>query len=77
MAAARRPDQVREEVGKCLDMLHEVYRVFGLSFTAALSTRPESRMGEEAQWDTAEAALREALEDMKARTGHDWEVGCL
>ena len=55
-------------------MLDEVYRVFGLSYTAELSTRPESRMGEEAQWDRAETALQEALEAQQAKTGHGWKV---
>ena len=69
-----REEQIKEEVGKCLQMLDEVYRVFGLSYTAELSTRPESRMGEEAQWDRAETALQEALEAQEAKTGHGWKV---
>lgn len=69
-----RQDQVRSEVGKCLKMLDEVYATFGLTYTAALSTRPESRMGEESLWDAAEAALRDALEAQKQQTGHDYEV---
>jgi len=56
-------------------MLDEVYTVFGLKYTAELSTRPDSRMGEEHQWDTAETALREALEAQEAKTGHAWAVG--
>ena len=55
-------------------MLEEVYHVFGLTFKAALSTRPESRMGEESQWDKAETALREALEAQQQKAGHEWEV---
>ena len=65
---------MREEVGNCLQMLDEVYAVFGLKYTAELSTRPDSRMGEEHQWDTAETALREALESQEAKTGHGWGV---
>ena len=65
---------MREEVGNCLQMLDEVYAVFGLKYTAELSTRPDSRMGEEHQWDTAETALREALEAQEAKTGHGWGV---
>jgi len=69
-----REEQVKEEVGNCLQMLDQVYRVFGLKYTAELSTRPESRMGEEHQWDVAETALREALESQEAKTGHAWAV---
>ena len=65
---------MKAEVSKCLQMLEEVYHVFGLTFKAALSTRPESRMGEESQWDKAETALREALEAQQQKTGHEWEV---
>ena len=67
----RRPDQVMEEVSSCLRMLDEVYRVFGLTYKAALSTRPDSYLGTLQQWDTAESALRAALD----QTGKAWEVG--
>lgn len=59
-----------EEVQKVLRMLDEVYAVFGLSYTAALSTRPDSFLGEAAVWDQAEAALRDALDAV----GKEWEV---
>jgi threonyl-tRNA synthetase len=65
-----RPDQVGEEVRMCLAMLDEVYGVFGLDYEMALSTRPEKFMGEVAQWDEAEAALRAALD----ATGRPWEM---
>ena len=61
-----------QEVSSCLRMLDEVYAVFGLTYTAALSTRPEGYLGELEQWDRAEAALREALDV----TGKGWEVRC-
>lgn len=53
-----------------LDMLAEVYKVFGLTYKLALSTRPESYLGELDQWDAAESALTDALN----RTGLEWEV---
>ena len=65
-----RPDQVMEEVSACLRMLDEVYAVFGLTYKAALSTRPPSYLGTLDQWDAAEAALRTALD----QTGQEWEV---
>ena len=55
-------------------MLSEVYEVFGLTYSAALSTRPESRLGTDAEWDEAEAALTDALNDHQAKTGQRWEV---
>jgi threonyl-tRNA synthetase len=59
-----------EEVSSCLRMLDEVYQVFGLTYKAALSTRPESYLGTLEQWDTAESALKAALD----ATSKDWEV---
>ncbi|CAL5218892.1 g631 [Coccomyxa viridis] len=65
-----RPDQVMEEVSSCLRMLDEVYQVFGLTYKAALSTRPDSYLGTLEQWDTAESALKAALD----QTGKEWEL---
>lgn len=65
-----RPDQVLEEVKAFLRMLDDAYRVFGLTYKMALSTRPESYLGTLEQWDKAEAALQQALDSM----GQPWEV---
>lgn len=70
MGAPDRPDQVMDEVSSCLRMLDEVYEVFGLTYKAALSTRPDSYLGTLEQWDAAEAALKQALD----ATGKGWEV---
>jgi len=56
------PEQIEEEVIDCLDMLQVVYDVLGFDVPKIkLSTRPEDRMGEDAIWDRAEAALTAAL----------------
>ena len=60
-----------EEVSKFVQMMDEVYTVFGLQYKMALSTRPDDYMGELAQWDKAEAALTKALN----ASGKEWEVG--
>lgn len=65
-----RHDQVMQEVQTFLKMLDEVYGVFGLQYSMALSTRPESYLGELATWDAAEAALTEALNS----TGKPWTI---
>ena len=59
-----------KEVSAVLGMLAEVYEVFGLTYKLALSTRPEGFLGSLEQWDRAEAALTDALN----QTGLDWEV---
>jgi len=54
--------QIEAEVIAVVDMILEVYRTFGWSSVAIeLSTRPEKRLGSDAMWDHAEAALHAAL----------------
>lgn len=55
--------QIQSEVATFIDMLHEVYADFGFTEVIyRLSTRPAERVGSEADWDRAEAALAEALD---------------
>ncbi len=56
-------EQIQSEVATFIDMLHEVYADFGFTEVIyRLSTRPEERVGTDADWDRAEAALAEALD---------------
>src|SRR4051794_35923426 len=55
-------DQIQDEVGGCLDFAFDTYRIFGLEPQLELSTRPPNRLGDDALWDHAEAALQQALE---------------
>jgi threonyl-tRNA synthetase len=55
-------DQIGEEVERLIRLVQRVYRDFGLTFTAKLSTRPEDFLGEIPTWDHAETQLRAALE---------------
>ena len=55
-------DQVEGEIQKVIDLFDEVYKTFGLSYRAELSTRPEDSMGEDEIWEKATAALRNALQ---------------
>ena len=65
------PDQIAEEVNGFINMLAESYTVFGFDRQRyVLSLRPEKRVGSDAAWDRAEAALRSVLE---AR-GDDFEL---
>jgi threonyl-tRNA synthetase len=43
-----------QEVTSFLKMLDEVYGIFGLDYTMALSTRPESYLGEHTGHSTAQ-----------------------
>ena len=65
------PEQIEAEVIDCVDMLEVVYRVLGFDqIDVKLSTRPDDRMGEDAIWDKAEAALAGALD----RHGSDYVI---
>ncbi|WP_424945901.1 threonine--tRNA ligase [Candidatus Spongiihabitans sp.] len=56
--------QIQSEVGEFIDFLHHVYRAFGFTeIIYRLATRPENRVGSDASWDKAEAALAQALDD--------------
>jgi threonyl-tRNA synthetase len=57
------PEQTLDEAKACLDMAFETYALFGIEPALELSTRPEDRIGDDAQWDEAEALLARALED--------------
>ncbi|HED15042.1 MAG TPA: threonine--tRNA ligase [Gammaproteobacteria bacterium] len=56
-------EQIQSEVAAFIDLLQEVYQHFGFTgITVNLSTRPEKRIGSDAVWDQAEAALAVALD---------------
>ncbi|MGH2841538.1 MAG: threonine--tRNA ligase, partial [Solirubrobacteraceae bacterium] len=56
-------EQVQQEVGACLEFAFDTYALFGIEPHLELSTRPEQRIGDDALWDRAERALRQALDD--------------
>ena len=55
-------EQVQDEVIGCLELAQTIYDIFGLDLRIELSTRPENRIGDDALWDDAEAALQGALQ---------------
>jgi threonyl-tRNA synthetase len=56
------PDQVLDEVSAVLGFVRDLMALFGFEdYTMELSTRPEKKIGDDALWDQAEAALAEAL----------------
>ena len=66
-----RPDQMPAEIDTVLGFSLDILRAFGFSeFKLYLSTRPEKRVGRDALWEEAEAALESALE----RSGLPYEV---
>jgi threonyl-tRNA synthetase len=57
-----REDQIADEVKFLMDFILGHYRAFGLESSVKFATRPAQRIGDDAMWDRAEAALRSALE---------------
>lgn len=57
------PSQIKKEIQGVIDLFDTVYGVFGLSYHAELSTKPAKAMGSDEIWETATAALQEALEE--------------
>jgi len=55
-------EQIEEEVKAVLDFGFALYELFGFEPVLELSTRPAKRVGTDAMWDRAEAALKNALE---------------
>jgi len=54
--------QIPAEVKRLVDFILGYYGTFGLTATLKFATRPPERIGDDAMWDRAEAALRSALE---------------
>ncbi|KAJ2052983.1 hypothetical protein GGH13_008422, partial [Coemansia sp. S155-1] len=64
-------EQVADEIAACLQLIGEMYEMFGFkSYELALSTRPQSFMGEVGEWNEAEDALKEALD----KSGQAWTL---
>ncbi|MBM4389388.1 MAG: threonine--tRNA ligase, partial [Deltaproteobacteria bacterium] len=53
---------IEDEVGLIIDMILEIYRMFGFADVAIeLSTRPEKTIGSDEEWDVAEGGLKAIL----------------
>lgn len=64
-------NQIRQEASDFIKLTLDVYKDFGFdNVEMKLSTRPEGRIGDDEQWDLAEAALEDALND----AGLDWDL---
>ncbi len=69
-----REDQLIAEVRAFCELADRVYRDFGFSYSVKLALRPEQRYGSDADWDKAEAELRQAVTDAGLATEeYGWE----
>ena len=63
-------DQIKDEIIDLIQLTDGFYKTFGFEYSVELSTRPEDSMGSDEDWETAESALAEALQD----AGLDFEI---
>ena len=56
------PEQLVSEINEIIDFVSDTMKIFKMNFEVELSTRPESYVGELANWDLAEAGLKEAMD---------------
>ncbi len=57
------PDQVTGEIVKVVNLILSIYRTIGFpEFAVEISTRPESSIGSDEDWELATRSLKEALE---------------
>ncbi len=55
------PSQIKDEIVGIIDLIDRVYKVFGFNYKVELSTKPETAMGSDEQWEIATNSLIEAL----------------
>ncbi len=64
------PEQVQSESAAFIELLYKIYADFGFDeVLVMLSTRPDNRIGNDAQWDQAEETLAAALDE----AGIEWK----
>jgi threonyl-tRNA synthetase len=63
-------EQLADEVASLLQLIDRLYSSFDMNYEVYLSTRPEKKLGDDALWDRAEAALAEALD----RSGRPYKI---
>jgi threonyl-tRNA synthetase len=64
-------EQIPAELDGCIDYLRYLYGRLGVEPRAEFSTRPDDKLGNDAEWDFAEAEIQAALE----RNGIEYVVG--
>lgn len=56
-------EQIKDEIIGVITLIDEVYSLLGFKYAVELSTRPESSMGSDEDWEHATNSLREALDE--------------
>lgn len=56
-------EQIKDEIKNVINLIDEVYSLFGFKYHVELSTQPEDSLGSKEDWDKATNALKEAMEE--------------
>ena len=68
-------DQIGSEIKNIMEIVNMIYKDFGLTYTAELSTRPEDFMGDIEVWNQAEASLKATLNEIFGEGGYEVNEG--
>ncbi len=60
-----RPDQLHQEILAIIEFVKDAMKIFGFDYEMEISTKPEKYIGSDEDWEKAENALREVLDDQK------------
>jgi threonyl-tRNA synthetase len=67
--------QIKEEIADVISIADEIYKTFGVTYRAELSTRPEDFMGDINVWNKAEESLKNVLNEMFGEGGYEINEG--
>ena len=67
--------QIKSEIADIISIADEIYKTFGVTYRAELSTRPDDFMGDIEVWNRAEAALKEILDEKYGKGGYEVNEG--
>lgn len=68
-------DQIESEIADILDIADEIYKTFGITYRAELSTRPDDFMGDIELWNSAEETLRNILDKKYGKGNYEVNEG--
>ncbi|MCR4960808.1 MAG: threonine--tRNA ligase [Lachnospiraceae bacterium] len=67
--------QIKDEIADIIAIADEIYKTFGVTYRAELSTRPDDFMGDIEVWNRAEASLKEILDEKYGEGGYEINEG--
>lgn len=67
--------QIKSEIADIISIADEIYKTFGVTYRAELSTRPDDYMGDIEVWNQAEADLKEILDEKYGKGGYEINEG--